>query len=40
MMPNYVEQLLLARRVAQLGAGVVLAPGASAAEIDRAVDAV
>jgi len=40
MMPNYVEQLLLARRVAQLGAGVVLAPGASAAEMDRAIDAV
>jgi len=40
IMPNYVEQLLVARRVARLGAGIVLAPDATPAAIARAITAI
>jgi len=38
MLPNHVEQLMLAQRVALLGAGLAVSPDASAAAIGRAVD--
>lgn len=40
MIPNYVEQLLVARRVARLGAGIVLAPDATRSDIARAIAAI